>query len=719
MAINDPIIGHDESGNPIWQKPGGQRYVLKPTGAELFDSPGDVIPRGTWEAFGARIKVMNLAANPEAARHYFETIGYETRPYGEGWNFAYRRRNTDEPWQPLDPKGPDLGDVTDIISDAIIGFGSGAVAVLAGTAAGLGAAPSGPGAVAAGIGAGALAGGGTAAGLEALKQGIGAGAGIEQNFDPAAIAVTGAGAALAEPLGAAGGFVARGIARGTAKLLQGTGRLAPEMAAKFIGIKSLGTTTSGRVMMEGVKLTREGHIPLVTPERAGLILRGALKFIKRIGIPEVRAADTAIDAAATGGLVARLGRAMRDIENQALTEAAGTKTVTKETTARTVSRVETESARRAGVERGIERKGLDIDLETGNVTPSRRASISETRSKVTGQTESTTERRVTATRETEVPVFAPARTREERIARGASPTIPNEARELLDAIRRETGYAGPWDETPVDVAYEIKQILQKRARGEGAFKGAGPSEIYGKMVTRASGRVRKAINQSMDAVNPGFRDLMREAERKAQQFDQWSEALMLSDRGAKGRQAAANLVRGIYGSHGTAYNEALIQLGIQFSSGQRGLLIDRAIKAVRAANVGRAIGARGLGETLPLFTATGKFRGVAALPVIGGAAMLGGPVAGLAGTVAASPRVMMRIAGPTSRAFGSLEAFAQRAANRQIGSLTRMVGQGVLNTAQIKALRTVIENEGGGSKHIARQDTREAPPKRRLVFIGQ
>lgn len=690
------IVGHTIEGHPVRQMKNGRRYAMTPNGAvemDGVDGPDsrDIAPRGFLEMFGPRFVAKNLAASPDRARAYFERLGFETKRYGRGWNFAYRKRNDEnDSWQVLDPEGLDVGDFFDIISDALIGVGSGVTATLGALGgAGLASIP------------GAMAGGAIgAAGLEAIKQGIGEAAGVPDNYDPAAVGIAGAGGAGGAALSALGGMAVRGTGRLLGGLVKTADRHVPQIAAKLIGAKPLGEElTAGGVLMEGLRLTKSGTVPLMTPYKAGLVMRSAVRYTNAKGglggrIPQVVMADAAIEDASRASISANLAPAMQEIQKYALVP-SGTRVVTKETAARTITK--------SG---SAERKGSVLDLLADEPEPRPFHKVSELEWGVTIKDPTTTV--------TTEPTFAPGATPEIQVARGVSESLPSDATKLIDHIRTQTGYFGPWEETPIQTAWTIKRILQGIARGEGANKMAGPSEVYGRMVNSAAGRTRIAVSQTMEANGySGFRPLMHLADKKARLLKFWEEALRTSDRTPIGEKAAENVVEGLYGEGGTAYLTALHQFARRFHEGQESQFIQKAVAGIRSASIGRALGARGLGGELPILTAVGGFRGPA---MLAGGYATAGPVGMVAGGLLGSPRVMMRFTGPGAQKLsGAAAGVAGRMAQLSLGSTNRIMSQGALTTAQISVLRATIAAEGSGSKGVSRQDEGK---KRRVIFVG-
>lgn len=589
----------------------------------LTDNPENLIPRGSWEGTGTRAFLHIMAANPKIAREYMASLGNQIRDYGGGndWKWAWRKTEKD-PWVPAESQGF-VDFLLDHIADVAIAAGTGGAALLS---AGL-AAPSGPGAIAAGA-----VGGGAASGLlEAGRQAAGQSLGIPNNISAPEVGVAAVGGALAEPLGATGGAVVRSIGRFTGATLRGAGRLAPEIAAKIANIEPLAAsgiagTASGNVLMDGERLTRGGRVPLIDPERAGGILRNAIRWINRVKFPEIVKADAAVEGST---VPFDLSRAMQTLTDYTI-EGAG-------------------------------------------------------------------------------------RTAKIRTNLASQASLRSDMAKLVERITNESGFSGDWAQTPGQVATLVRRTLQNEASGKGAFAGAGPSKIYGSIVKLAGGRTRAAIESGMEAVDPNFPALMKTAYQKMTVLDFFNKRLRVADQSAAGRQAAAEYVRGVYGENKIAWLNALNDLDKHFSTGLRGRLVDRAIANIRMANIGERIGNRGLGELLPRITSGGHVRSAAA--VVGGGFLAGGPMGAVVGGIAASPKVILRAAGPIAAAGQAAQSAAGALARVHLGGATRVIATGSLDTASIGLLRGVISAEGGGSKRIARQE--EGPRPRRRIVIGQ
>ncbi len=209
-----------------------------------------------WERF----VVKNLTSSPDAAQRYLKHLGYQVRRYGSGWDFAVRKADTD-PWQVVDPDGPDWQDVTDWVGDAIVGAGAVAAGALAS-----------PGIVTAGLAAGAAA---TA--LETAREGIGSLAGVPDNVDPASIATTGLLEAVAPG-------VLKGVGKIAGAVARGTGTFGAEIAGRLVGIRAVpGMGTSGEMFIERIK-DQAKRLPSF--RQAALLLRRAIKTVKQTGFAE-------------------------------------------------------------------------------------------------------------------------------------------------------------------------------------------------------------------------------------------------------------------------------------------------------------------------------------------------------------------------------------------------------------------------------------------------
>jgi len=635
---------------------------------------GDIQPRGMFEGTGERAFLHNLVANPELAKKYLRSLGDEIIEYGKGWDFAFRKRGSNTPWTPAESHTFG-GWILNHVADAVIGAGTGVAAALAAGAA----IESGPGAIAAGAGAGALASGG----LEAARQFVGHLAGVPENLDVTQIAAATAGGALAEPLGAAGGAIVRGAGRAIRTGLRKAAPGLAEVAAKLADIKALGAVgpglrgkAAGTVLTEGAALSRGGRVPLIDPENAGDILRDAVRWINRVKFPEITEADAR--AAAETGF--DLSRAMKAIEDRTLGKQIGFAGVTKE---------------RAGFRTNVAASPTEsIPFHT----------------------------RVT----TNEPIFEAARTAALREERVANPSISADAADLLARIRSGfglRGFAGDFDNVPGNVATSIRRVLRREASEAGAFQGigGGKSKAYVKMVKTAHAKVRAAIVRRMESstveINPRFSgvsyaNLEKSAYDRLNTLDFLNAKLRIADMSDAGRDAAVRYVRGVYGENKIAYLSALNKLDSYFSTGIRGRLVDRAVTAIQRANIGAAIGNRGIGELLPRITSGGHIRSAGAL--IGVSAYAGGPLGAVTAGVVSSPKFILSAVGPVSRAGAAAQSAAGALARVHLGGASRVIAVGTVDAGSVALMREAIRQEGGGTKPLARQEE----GKRRRILIG-
>jgi len=185
-----------------------------------------------------RLVIKNLIdREPEVQQKYLERKGFNVR-FKDGQLQA--RKPGETAFKVIDPKGIDLFDATDILSDIVEGLASG-VASGAKVLGALSAPTTGPG----GLLVGSALGGAATAGVEAAKQGLGLAIGAREDISGTEIAKAGAlGAALPLGLGALGGVVKRGggaLARaiGFKGVTARAGTEAVEEAAGTLGVKSL------------------------------------------------------------------------------------------------------------------------------------------------------------------------------------------------------------------------------------------------------------------------------------------------------------------------------------------------------------------------------------------------------------------------------------------------------------------------------------------------
>lgn len=226
--------------------------------------------------FGERFTLKNLAANPQAAKAYLKSLGYQVRSHGSGFNFAVRKSDSD-PWEVVDPDGFDAQDLFDLIGDAIGGFLTTAgTAPFTAAGAAVGSVVPGPGTIA-GAGAGTVIGSGLAgAGVEMGRQTLGALAGIPENVDLGQAALVGGVSAAVPVAGKALGAAGRGLRS-----------LAYEGGARFAGIPSSEGLLGRDVLREGAR--QVGNLPSYLD--AAKYYRKAVQGISTTLFPESVAVD--------------------------------------------------------------------------------------------------------------------------------------------------------------------------------------------------------------------------------------------------------------------------------------------------------------------------------------------------------------------------------------------------------------------------------------------
>jgi len=173
--------------------------ILQNGGKKPDDIVQETHPDFSW---GSRFALKNFGGSPEVEEQFIKKEGFETKIGGNGQRLI--KKPGEEKWSVLDPKGFDLADITDVGYDLAAGLGSGLATAAAGL--GAGAATGGAGAIPAAMAAGA----GSSAGLEFLRQKIGAGLGTHQgSTDVGDVALAGGLGALAPVLFGTGASAAK------------------------------------------------------------------------------------------------------------------------------------------------------------------------------------------------------------------------------------------------------------------------------------------------------------------------------------------------------------------------------------------------------------------------------------------------------------------------------------------------------------------------------
>ncbi len=228
---------------------------------------GDIVENKMPEGFKGRFVAKNLAGSPEAAFNYLqkENPDFEIKKDKSGEIIARKRGSTT--WGKMDPVGFDWRDLTDIAYDVPAAIAEGAATAAGGIAGAIAGAPTVVGAPAAALAGGALAGSAAGAGTEALRQGLGRLAGIEDNFNPASIGKNAA-FGVASPL-----LLGTG---GTAKqALKAYGpELAEQIAKSQRGLLGMGYDKAAETIFPQIGSLVGGYTPDV--------LKSAYKNLERI-----------------------------------------------------------------------------------------------------------------------------------------------------------------------------------------------------------------------------------------------------------------------------------------------------------------------------------------------------------------------------------------------------------------------------------------------------
>lgn len=575
----------------------------------------DMTPVGVLEteagtSFGERFTVKNWAANPKKAREYLRGLGYDVRPWNNGFVV---RKDLDDPWRPVDPSGgADFGfDILDLVGDAMVGV-IGGLGTVAGAAVG-----SAPGAVAGGLAGGAAG--------EALRQGIGSAAGIPNNQDTMQVGVSGALNAALPLAGRALGGVARGTASALSSAAPGSGQLALEMGARVAGIK--GFNSAGIPAYQVLKefATAAGEFSKRTGRPVSEFRTPAFESVAKVFqkfvhnateeiIPENRMAETMIGQARESGMKVNMQTAVAELREFLQVARAAEKNIS-------FKKLAGMSAQQRA------RAGLFRDVDVGARTP--------------------------------FGLGAGKKSTADRLSADDSLT------DLIErAITRMNEFTfsdrplGTFRSLDVDQALKLKKLLQGVADDANAFAetGGGPVQSsFAAIMKRASGSVRESLEKHMEA--GGFTEytgLMRTVGFKMGRLRQFQRLLKGTPRVSEAEQAE-NFVRTFYGRGRGTSLEALRDLERYF--GNKGLVESAEAEfgeqmgleqAIRLAAVGSRIGPQGAAGMMPRIAATGQIIGTG---LLGGGAAFGagfplgaGAAAGAAlGAYLASPRNVIRI----------------------------------------------------------------------------
>jgi hypothetical protein len=559
---------------------------------------------------GGERTLAALASSPESYRQFLESKGYQVRPYGDRWNFAVRKREGD-PWQVVNPSGPDAGDIASFLADAGVAIGIGALSTLGATGGATVGAAGGPPGVVGGAVAGGAAGG--AAG-EAAKQGLGGLFGIPNNTDPTQIATSGAIGGAFPAAGAAISGAGRGLARAAGGSVgKEIGSSLADLGALVAGIEPLGKQFSqGQVLEKFAEIPAGSRLSL---KAVSARLHNVVKRLWNKGdaqIAELVEARRLAEQGAKAGVTVDLRAPVEALD--ALAPVAGPE-VSKTTTRRIVTEAE------AKAESTLRRSGTRTDFT--DTPPSTTPFDVGVRSQSAGR--GVRDVRTTRTVTEAADVLGPGAA-EKAIS---EPEMPKAIQGVVGRIRT---YLGNQDLSAVDPVTATKVIrqLQKIAASKGAYGDIPIGKAFTRAVATAAHDARILTEQAMEAGGFGqYAGLMHVgAERYGYLKNMYEIAGASHD-------DALRYVKGVYGEN----------LGIEalhdFEKAMGGTA-HRISKAVEGAHIRRtALGpGRETPRLVPRFTAVGT---PLMLASTGTAWILGGPLGAVASLALASPRTVVAV----------------------------------------------------------------------------
>lgn len=274
--------------SPIYRDPQGNRFTADRATGEwrpLEDSElGNAVPSRVLDQMGVdwdeRFTLKNFSANPGTAEAFLKSLTnedgtrkYEVFQYGDGLNFAVRRLGPDgtpieQDFKVVDQNKGGIGEFFRDVTDLLVGdIALPTLGVIGGAFAGSAAGPAG---TIAGVAAGSAA-------AEATRQGIGTAAGIPDNIDPVQTAVVGAVGGATQGLLAGSGaligkFVRKGAKTVASGLRSGSGtqpagilpRVGGEFSKRIAGLSEAEGLSANDILADAA--VRFGH-PAITPER--------------------------------------------------------------------------------------------------------------------------------------------------------------------------------------------------------------------------------------------------------------------------------------------------------------------------------------------------------------------------------------------------------------------------------------------------------------------
>lgn len=631
-----------------------------------------------------RFVVKNLTSNPESARSFLESRGYQTRKWGDGWNFAVRKRDGD-PWKVVDPRGLDAWDITDLLGDVGVGLLSGATATLG---AGLGAGGGPAGFVAGGVAGGTA--GGTAG--EAARQGLGKLAGVPDNIDPGQIALSGGIGGAFPAMGGLLGATGRGLARATnSSFGEAVGEQLSNLGAMVAGTGALGNTMSrGEVLAARARIPQE-KLPSV--EGVAKRLHSVVNRLWNKGQAHIVELDQAEKMA---GLAHEQGvrvDARSVIENlDRYTPKPGepkpVTTIKQSATTTTAKTTKAGESIRGGE---VERRGVRTNLLEEPPEPQPFASrVEETRT-ATGDVSasSTATREVTTARTTLEAEDVLAKEAAELAV--SEPSLPKTIQGVIARVKALIGDEDLSALSPV-TATKLKRQLQKIAFSKGAFENEPIGDAFTRIITTAGHDLRRATETAMEA--NGFGSYAKLMEIGSARFGYLKDMYEVAGRDP---EQALKYVQGVYG--GNFRLQSLRDFEKHMGIPANGL--SKAVENARIGEVAFGPGRRGKAPLLPRFTAVGTLFGAGLA-----ANQLGidiGPMTPLIGVALASPRSILALT-RLGQKFGG-PAAVKRLAPSQAAELVK-------ETIKILSLSAAQ----GSGRRVMSQDTKG---RRRAVFVGE
>ena len=670
-----------------------------------------------------RLSIKNLATNGRAVRSFLEGRGYETRKYGKGmFDFAVRR-GASQDWEVIDPQAGSGGimefflDIADFAGDAGVGIVS-TLGAIGGSMLG---------------GAGAIPGGAAGAAVgETVRQLIGEATGLEDNIDPTQIALQGAAGLVLPAAGKAVGAAARGVA----KAIPPIGAIQRKVGAKIAGVGSTTELAGEEALDIAARASDIGRktLPLTGAKVGGTIRetrplpsfrQAAATYRKMVLFLANKEKHPFAERLAVDEVIKQDARAinmtpiMERLRSFGLKQRVGSATTTKTITTATTAKGTSVSAK------GVTRKGFKRDFldEDGGANPAEFATRTDSTITTGGKGfKGGRSERLAATREAErevtttrtAPSFedVPASV-EGALERIGDPTLLQNSQSLLDELAEVLRQAGVReDNVPAALAMRIKERLQARALGAGAFKGV-PTPINKstqKLFRSLASQQRRLLIQRYGGPTSQYGRLMTQVEIKSRAINR--ELTFIG----KDLETTERKLVGLYGTGKQSVMKRIEKFEKIFGVSLKNLRPSQQIRRAEAGVRARVNPKTGQAELIPLITATGTFR---ELPLIGGliGAGFGGPAgagigaaAGAGASLLASPRGVIALTRAFNRVAPGFQRIARDVATIELPKSAR--------AAAVAGLGAVARVSAG--KSAARQDGTQTGARRgRRILIGQ